>query len=54
MDAHLPRPGWRGEVLELPTRQETLTALMTGEGRVEGMGRVGGYWEERVEIFINK
>ena len=43
LDAHLPRPGGRGEELELPTGQETLTALWTGEGG-------GGKWEE-VEIF---
>ena len=52
LDAHLPRPGGRGE---LPTGQETLTALWTGEGggeRVGGRGRVLGGGEE-VEIFIN-
>ena len=46
LDAHLPRPGGRGEELELPTGQETLTALRTGEGGGEGVGKVGGYWEE--------
>ena len=35
-----------GEELELPTGQETLTALKTGEGGGEGLGGVGGYWEE--------
>ena len=42
LDAHLPRPGGRGEDLELPTGQETLTALRTGEGVEEE----GGYWED--------
>ena len=28
------------------TGQETLTALRTGEGGEEGVGGVGGYWEE--------
>ena len=48
LDAHLPWPGGRGEELELPTGQETLTALRDGEGggeRVgewEGVGRRGG------------
>ena len=46
LDAHLPRPGGRGEELELPTGQETLTALRTGEGEGEGVGGMGGYWEE--------
>ena len=45
LDAHLPGPGGRGEELELPTGQETLTARGNGEG---GGERVGGawYWEE--------
>ena len=47
LDAHLPRPGGSGEELELPTGQETLTALRTGEGGGEGVGEMGGYWEER-------
>ena len=51
LDAHLPRPGGRGEELELPTGQETLTALRTGERW--GSRRVLGGGEE-VEIFINK
>ena len=42
LDAHLPRPGWRGEDLGLPTGQGTLTALRTGEGEGGGMGEVGG------------
>ena len=56
MNVQLPRPGWRGKGLGLPTGQGTLTSLRTGErggGQLEG---VGGKWEERekVEIFINK
>ena len=35
-----------GEELELPTGQETLTALRDGEGGGEGVRRVGGWWEE--------
>ena len=56
MNVHLPGPGGRGEELELPTGQETLTALRTGEGGVEGVGGMGGYWEEgrKWKIFINK
>ena len=46
MDAHRPGPGGRGEELELPTGQETLTALGDGEGGGEGVGGVGGWWEE--------
>ena len=46
LHAHLPRPVGRGEELELPTGQETLTALRTGEGGREGVGGVGGHWEE--------
>ena len=46
LDAHLPRPGGRGEELELPTGQETLTALRTGEGGGEGVGEVEGHWKE--------
>ena len=56
LDAHIPRPGGRAEDLELPTGQETLTALRTGEGGGEGVGgngRILGGGEE-VEIFINK
>ena len=44
LDTHLP--GWRGEELELPTVQETLTALRDGEGGGEGVGEVGRCWEE--------
>ena len=44
--SHLPRPGWRGEDLGLPTGQGTLTALGTeeegGGGEGEGKGRRGG------------
>ena len=39
MNVHIPRPGGREEELELPTGQETLTALRTGEGVGEGVGR---------------
>ena len=46
MDTHLLGPGGRGEKLELPTGQETLTALRDGEGRGEGVGGMGGCWEE--------
>ena len=46
MDAHLPGPGGRGEELELPTGQETLTALRDGEGGEQGLRGVGGCWEE--------
>ena len=49
MDAHLYRPGWRGEDLGLPTGQGILTALRTkkgGEGK-EGEGK------REVEIFNN-
>ena len=38
MDTHLPGPGGSGEELELPTGQETLTALWTREGGGEGVG----------------
>ena len=46
LDAQLPRPGGREEELEFLTGQETLTALRTGEGGVEGVGGRGGFWEE--------
>ena len=45
MDAHLPRPGGRGEELELPTGQETLTALRTGEVGGGGMGTYLGAFD---------
>ena len=47
MEAHLPRPGWRGEGLGLPIGQGSLTSLRTEEGR---SGREIGGGEE-VEIF---
>ena len=50
MDAHLPRPGWRGEDLGFPTGQCTLTTLRTEAGGVGDVQGVGGKWEE-VEIF---
>ena len=46
MDTHLPGPGGRGEELELPTGQETLTALRDEKGGGEGGGGVRGCWEE--------
>ena len=59
MDVHHPRPGGSGEDLGLPTGQETLTALRTGEGGGERVGGVGGHWEEErkwkfFKIKINK
>ena len=42
LDAHLPRPGWRGEDLGLPTGQGTLTALRTEEGGGGGEGEGKG------------
>ena len=51
MDAHLPRLGWRGEGLGLPTGQDTLPSLRTGGGEGESrMGRKMGGGEE-VEIL---
>ena len=61
LDAHLPRPGWKGENLGLPTGQGTLTALGTREGGPEKLGegerskgkwREMGDWEE-AESFSN-
>ena len=46
MNTYLPEPGGSGEELELPTGQETLTALRDGEGVGGGVGGVGGCWEE--------
>ena len=53
LDARLPGPGGRGRELELPTGQETLTALGDGaEGGGEGgSGRVLGGGAE-METFI--
>ena len=43
LSGHSPSWTWReGEELELPTGQETLTALRDGEG----VGGVGGCWDE--------
>ena len=42
LDTHLSGPGGRGEELELPTGQETLTAFRDGEGGGEGVGKRGG------------
>ena len=50
LDAHLPRPGWRGEDPGLPTGQGTLTALRTRKGGGGGRGRKKGGGEQ-VEIF---
>ena len=50
LDAHLPRPGWRGEYLGLSTGQGTLTAFRTGEGGGGETGREMGEGEE-VKIF---
>ena len=46
LDTHLPGPGGRVEEPDLPTGQETLTALRDGEGGGEGVEGVGGCWEE--------
>ena len=46
LDTHLPGPGGRREELELPTGQETLTALRTGERGGEGVWEMAGSWEE--------
>ena len=54
MDTHLPGPGGKGEELELPTWQETLSALRDGKGRErelgewEGVGRRGGINSEDI------
>ena len=51
LDARLPGPGGRGRELELPTGQETLTALGDGGegggewGEWEGVGRGGRKWK---------
>ena len=53
MDAHLPRPGWSGEGLGLPTWQGTLPSLKEGEGR-RASGVAGGEWEKgRKCKFLN-
>ena len=57
MDAHLPGPGGRREELELPTGRETLTDFGDGEGGEEGVGGVGGFWEEGQKwrlLYVNK
>ena len=57
LDAHLPGPGGRGEELELPTGQETLTALEDGEGGGGGVRGVGGCWLEGRKwrlLYFNK
>ena len=45
MDAHLYRPGWRGEDLGRPTGQGNLTALRTREGGGGEEGKGKGRWE---------
>ena len=35
LNAYLPKPGWRGEGLGLPMRQDTLPSLKTGGERGE-------------------
>ena len=54
LDAYLPKPGWKGEGLGLPTGQGVLPSLRTGEWWREdvwGSGRkVGG--GKKVEILI--
>ena len=54
MDAHLPGPGGRREELELPTGQETLTAIGDGEGGGEGVGRRGGNGDFCILINFEK
>ena len=56
LDAHLPRPGWRGEGLGLSTGQGTLTSLRTGEQGGGEVAGVGGKWEDgrRWKFLINK
>ena len=61
MNVHLPRPGWSGEGLGLPTGQGTLTSLRTGEGgrggiegRKWGDGRRWKFLFEEKQKFINK
>ena len=62
LDDHLPRPGGSGKELELPTGQETLTALRAGEGGGEGVvewegsgrrGRSGNFYK-LIKIKIKK
>ena len=46
-----------GEELELPTGRETLTAIGDGKGGGEGVGGVGGCWEEGQKwrlLYFNK
>ena len=37
LDAHLPRPGWKGEGLGLPTGQGSLPSLKEGGGEEGGV-----------------
>ena len=53
LDTHLPGSGGRGEKLELPTGQETLTALSDGEGGGGGVREWSGVLRRgRKETFI--
>ena len=57
MDAHLPRPRWRGEDLGLPTGKGILTVLQAGEGEGVKRGRekeMGGGGREQAENFNKK
>lgn len=56
-DPRLPRPGWRGQDLGLPTVQGILTALWTEEGRGGGRGKgkeLRGEEEEKIYSNDNK
>ena len=46
VDAHLPRPGCRGEGLGLLTGQDSLPSLNQGGRGRRGCGEAGGDWEE--------
>ena len=53
LDVHLPRPGWRGEGLGLPTGQDSLPSLKEGGGGRRG-SEGGGDWKEgRKCKFLN-
>ena len=52
LEAHLPRPGWSREGLELPTEQGTLTSPMTGEGVGRERKRNGRGMEGRELVEI--
>ena len=46
LDADLPRPGWMGKGLGLPTSQGYLSSLMSGGGGRRVSGGAGEKWEE--------